>query len=223
VSIIAYNPSDQAQQSFLSALALGETGGASNAATLGYGGTDLSGATGDQFGFPSWTGLGNSHAAGIYQFQPATWDNLAKNYNLNFSNPQDQSAGAWILAQQTYAAKTGGSLSDALAAGNYSSVQDALHSIWPSVSGNGSAPQGLAANLAAGVGAAIPGAAGAEAIAGGSGSSSAPLGIIGAIDNWFVRFGLVAVGGIVVIAALWALLSNAGYIPSAKQVAKAVV
>jgi muramidase (phage lysozyme) len=220
MNLVAYNPSDPKQASFLSALALGESGGKSNAATLGYGGSDLSSAPSGEHGFPSWTGLGNSHAAGIYQFQPKTWDALASKFGFDFHSPQDQSAAAWVLAQQTYASKTGGSLSDALDKGNYGAIQSALAKVWPSVTGNGSAPQGLAANLAAGVGASIPGASSAEAIAGGSGNSSAPLGIIDAIDNWFVRFGLVAVGGLILIAATWALLSNAGYVPSAHKLVK---
>lgn len=222
MSIVAYNPSDPKQQSFLSALALGETGGADNAATLGYGGTDLSTATTDQYGFPSWTGLGNSHAAGTYQFEPATWDALASQYGYDFQNPTDQNAAAWTLAQQTYTAKTGGSLIDALNAGDYGSVQSALASVWPSVTGNGSAPQGLAANLAAGVGASIPGASGAETV-GGTGNSGSPLSIVDTLENFFVRFGLFIVGGIILIAALWALLSNAGYVPSPKKLVRAAV
>jgi len=211
---VAYNPNDPTQQNFLSALALGESGNASNALTLGFGGSDLSGDPADQFGFPQWAGEGNSHAAGLFQFQPSTWDSVASQYNLNFSNPQDQSAGAWYVAQQAYSNATGGDLSTALSQGNYGSVQSALASIWPSVAGNAAAPQGLAANLASGTGAAIPGASAAAAPA------SAPVTIFTSIENWFERGGLIIIGGLVIIAALWALLSNAGYVPTPKSLVK---
>ena len=165
MAIAGYNPNDATQSKFLSSLALGETGNASNSYTMGYGGVDLSSAELGTHGFPTWSGdsSANTHAAGTFQFQPGTWSDIASKYNLDFSNPQDQNAGAWYLAQQTYAAKTGGDLTSALAAGDYSSVQSALGSIWPSVNGNAAAPQGLAANLANGVGATIAGATGAMA------------------------------------------------------------
>jgi hypothetical protein len=51
-----------------------ESGGKPN---VGYGGADLSTAPLDQYGFPQWSGKmgpqGISHAAGLYQFEPATW------------------------------------------------------------------------------------------------------------------------------------------------------
>ena len=87
--LVAYNPDDPAQAGFLAALAQGETGGAANSASLGTGQTNLSGLATDQYGFPQWTGLGNSHAAGTFQFQPGTWDAIASKFNLNFQNPQD--------------------------------------------------------------------------------------------------------------------------------------
>ena len=155
---VAYNPNDTAQTSFLSALALGETGNSSYASTEGFGGVNLSGATTDANGFPLQSpGTNVSSAAGTFQFLQGTYDQVAAELGLDNSFSQsDQNQAAWQLAQNTYAAKTGGSLYDALKAGNYQSVQSALTSIWPSVSGNGSAPQGLAHSLEAGLGANVP-------------------------------------------------------------------
>lgn len=221
MALAGYNPNDSLQTKFLSALALGETGNVSNAYSVGYGGVDLSSAELGSHGFPQWSGntSANTHAAGAFQFQPGTWADIAGKYNLDFANPSDQNAGAWYLAQQTYAAKTGGSLTDALSKGDFSSVQSALGNIWPSVNGNAAAPQGLAANLANGVGATL---AGTDAASGGAAPSS-PFGIVANVENWFQRFGLIVVGGIVIIAALWALLSQNGYVPSPKKLAKAVI
>lgn len=218
MSVVGYNSYDAMQTKFLSALALGESGNASNAYSVGYGGVDLSSAELGSHGFPQWSGnaSANTHAAGAFQFQPGTWADIAGKYNLDFDNPSDQNAGAWYLAQQAYTSKTGRSLADALAAGDYSSIQSALGNIWPSVNGNAAAPQGLAANLANGVGATL---AGTDAASGGAAPSS-PFGIVANVENWFQRFGLIVVGGIIIIAALWALLSNAGY--SFKDVANKI-
>ena len=223
-NIVAFNPNDPAQQQFLGALALGETGNSPNAATLGTGGVDLSGATTDASGFPLWQGTGNSHAAGIFQFQPGTWAPLASTYGLNFSNPADQEAGAWILAQQTYANATGGNLeADLQTPSKFTQIQNALRSVWPSVTGNQAAPQGLANDLASGTGANLPGVTGSAA----SGSSNAAGGasgggIVNTVENFFVRFGLVIIGGIIVIVALWQLLSSQGIVPSPADTGKAV-
>jgi len=217
---VPYNPSDPTQQAFLSALAYGETG--SNGGLMeGVGSADLSSAPVDQYGFPQWLGQGDSHAAGPFQFQPGTWDQLAAAYNLNFGSLSNQEQGAWTLASTTYQQKTGQSLEAALQAGDYNSVQTALASVWPSVTGGPGNPQGLAGDLASGTGAALgfPGAATVPA-AGSAGTAGAG-GIIGGIENFFVRFGLIAIGGIVVIVALWQLLANQGAVPSPGQTVKA--
>lgn len=216
---IAYNPADPVQQNFLSALALGESGKSGGLFT-GTGGSDLSGASKDQYGFPIWNGQGNSHAAGIYQFQPGTWKTFASQYGLDFGNPADQNAGAWYDAQSVYAAKTGGDLETALKNGDYSSIQSALSSEWTSVTGNGAAPQGLAADLAAGVGAAIP--SGSSAGTGKPFSATDPSTWFAEIQNIFVRFGLVAIGGLIVAIALWALVSHYTDVPSPVQTGKAL-
>ena len=223
---VAYNPSDTLQTQFLSALALGETGNQSNAWTEGVGGVNVSGLPTDQYGFPTWSGNGSSHAAGAFQFQPGTWDQIASQYGLNFANPSDQQAGAWYYAQQQYAQVTGGqSLEAALQSGQYQSVQQALAAVWPSVTGNAAAPQGLAMDLQNGVGANL-GGSGAGTSATGAGGSTASgggsTGIVGTVEQFFVRFGLIILGALVILVALWQLLSDRGVVPSPGDVAKGV-
>lgn len=218
--LTAYNPDDPLQASFLSALALGETGNDPNASEEGYGGTDLSNVTTDSFGFP--ISGAQSSAAGIFQFTQSTWDQLAQQSGLNFSNSSDQTEGAWYYAQQIYQQQTGQSLETALQNGDYSSVQSALGSVWPSVFGNGAAPQGLANDLASGIGssnvsAGTPGAEEAIAASGSPSSSTATganqtgTGIIADIENFFVRSGLIVAGIIVVGISLWALMKDSGF------------
>lgn len=221
---IAYNSSDPLQTEFLSALELGETGGSSDAYSMGVGGTNLNGSTADQYGFPQWNGQGSSHAAGAFQFQPGTWDQIAAQYNLNFSNPSDQNAGAWYYAQEQYSQATnGGSLETALQNGDFAQIQSALASAWPSVTGNQANPQGLASALASGQGAPLQGSTAAAPVnSAGSNGSTSSASVVTTVENFFVRFGLIILGGVVVIVALWQLLSNQGVVPSPGQVAKGV-
>lgn len=213
---VAYNANDSVQQSFLSALAQGESGGSASPYTVGYGGTDLSGSTTDQYGFPQWSGVGNTHAAGAYQFQPSTWAGVASEYGLNFNNPQDQNAGAWYTAQQADP-----TLESDLQSGNYSKVQSLLAKIWPSVAGSASNPQGLGGAIGAGAGSTIAGASTdpASPSAATAADSANPFAII---ENWFLRGGLIIVGGIVVVIALYFLLSNNGAIPKVSKVVSAI-
>lgn len=207
---VAYNPYDPLQQSFLGALAQGESGGFSAPQSVGYGGSDLSGHATDAYGFPQWSGVGNTHAAGTYQFQPGTWGEVASQHNLNFQNPQDQDAGAWYYAQDRYAQATGGSLSDALAAGQYSSVQDALKEEWPSVMGNAASPRGLAGALGdmtgdySGVNASDIIGANQNAM----NEQDASGGLFSTIENWFLRGGLIIVGLIIIGVALFFLVKD---------------
>lgn len=201
MSITAYNPNDPTQQAFLANLMKGED--ASGAPFLGYGGVDLTGQSTDQFGFPQWGGAatGNgqtTHAAGLFQFQPGTWDQIAGQFGLNFQNPQDQAAGAWYLAQQSYATATGNDLTSALQAGDTGNVNSVLSSVWSSL-GSGQATAGTTST-----------------------GASQPQGLWGNIEDFFVRFGLIIVGGAIVLIALWALLSNAGVVPKPSEVAKGV-
>ena len=190
--LVAYNPDDPAQAGFLAALAQGETGGSANSAFTGTGGANLSGLATDQYGFPSWSGLGNSHAAGTFQFQPGTWDTIAAQFGLNFQNPQDQAEGAWYLAQQTYAQQNNGaSLETALNTPSaYGTIQSSLKNVWTSVTGNQANPTGLASVLggyisnATSAGTAATGSSvGTPAASGASGSSGAS----GGFGSWIKR------------------------------------
>lgn len=59
---------------------------------IGVGGADLSKAPRDENGFPTWEGQGNSHAAGAYQFQPATWAQYAQPLGIKDFSPASQDA-----------------------------------------------------------------------------------------------------------------------------------
>lgn len=245
---VGYNASDPYQTGFLNALASGESSG-TYAATEGTGDSNLAGDPTDTYGFPIWEGLGNSHAAGTYQFQPGTWDTIAAKYGLNFSRASDQSEGAWYLAQQTYAQKTGGSLEAALQAGDYSSIQSALGGTWTSVAGNQANPTGLASVLSSFISGANTSIAANDQAGGSTSSVTAPgsgtaveganpngfmariagkgagivSSIVGGTENIFERGGLLLIGAIIIIAALWALLADRGYVPSPKQLVKAAI
>jgi muramidase (phage lysozyme) len=123
---VAYNPYDPKQSALLAALALSEVGGAKNAQFLGTGGADLSDAPRDEYGFPQWDGFGASHAAGFFQFQPGTWKGVAEKFGLNFASAEDQKAGAWYHAQDTFQKETGRDLYGALTAKDYGTVESAL-------------------------------------------------------------------------------------------------
>src|ERR1700676_2898898 len=87
-------------------------------------------------GFPDWPGKDNSHAAGRYQFEPATWKEIVLAFPAgvpNFRTPGDQDWGAWILAQRDYQAKTGASLLGELQAGWTQDIAAALQSTWTSL------------------------------------------------------------------------------------------
>jgi hypothetical protein len=79
-----------------------ESGGNPN---VGYGGVDLSNAPRDpETGFPQWSGrmgpAGISHAAGKYQFQPATWAEGARALGINdFSEKSQDAVYDWTRAK----------------------------------------------------------------------------------------------------------------------------
>lgn len=217
---VAYNPNDPLQAGFLAALAQGETGGNSNSAFEGVGGSDLSGAPTDAYGFPQWNGQGNSHAAGTFQFQPGTWDSIASEFNLNFQNPQDQAEGAWELAQQADP-----NLEQDLSQGNYSTIQSALAKIWPSVTGNAAAPQGLAANLGGAISTGQQLTANQTAANNASDASVAQASSTsgGSSFSWFsVQPILIGLGAVIVLVALWMLLSSQGIVPSPIKVGREI-
>lgn len=218
--LVAYNPSDKEQRQFLSSLALGESGGRYN---VGWGNTDLSGASVDQYGFPQWSGkmgpAGVSHAAGAYQFQPGTWRGIASKYGLNFQSNSDQDAGAWYLAQETYANKTGRSLDADLDAGYLDKINSALYSTWTSVFGNAANPKGLAAAIGEGIGAELsPGATGTGTP---SFDWTSPVSsTVDIVKSYFVRGGMIIVGSLILLVALWALLSKTNVLPDAVAIGK---
>jgi hypothetical protein len=234
----AYNPDDPVQNNFLSILALGETG-ANGSYTEGYGGVDLSGASTDQYGFPQYggsvTSAGPTHPAGLFQFEPGTWDSVASSLGLNNFSPSSQNEAAWQYAQTTYANATGGDLETALQSGQFSSVQHALASVWPSLNGNASEPGGFAAYEASGGtgssaytgagGGGGSGAGGGSAAGAGQSSTSPSLGFLGSItdvEQFFVRGGILIIGGVVILVALWQLLSEHTDIPSPVETAKGI-
>ncbi len=90
-------------------------------------------------GFPAWQGRDNSHAAGRYQFEPATWKGIVPRFAPgvpDFRNPGDQDWGAWMLAQQDYHARTGGNLLNALQFGDTGDIGGVLRPTWTSMSDN---------------------------------------------------------------------------------------
>jgi muramidase (phage lysozyme) len=92
-------------------------------------------------GFPEWDGrrfpTGISHAAGRYQFEPATWKGIVRRFTAgqpNFRNADDQDWGAWFLAKQDYGARTGTTLISDLKQGNLDSIGSTLNPTWTSMS-----------------------------------------------------------------------------------------
>lgn len=219
MGLVAYNPNDPEQNAFLASLARGETGGGTGSQWVGYGGIDLSNAPTGPYGFPQWSGdrtkAGPTHAAGYYQFQPGTWEDVASRYNLDFRNPADQHAGAWYLAQETYQARAGRSLDADLDAGQYSYIEGALVDVWPSVTGNGANPFGLVAGM--GDDWTSGDAPWPQSIIRGAGEAADSIG------SFFTRGGLIIVGAVIVFVALWFLLADNGTVPSPQKVAGSAV
>ena len=87
------------------------------------------GSFSDYTRFPVWSGWHNSHAAGAYQFQPATWAWVARECSLTDFSPDSQDIGAEWLAN-FYAR-------DAIAAGDITSACAQLASQWESIKTKG--------------------------------------------------------------------------------------
>lgn len=177
---VAYNPHDDEQVRFLDALALSQVG----------------------------SGTGSSAVAGGTPFNLSNeaMRQLQTQLGLDFSNSYDQSAGAWYVAQEAYTSQTGRSLDADLDAGDVSRIDSALSNVWSSISGNQSAPQGLASSVESG-----DGAGGSFQLPSlGGGDSSQSGGILGNVANIFKRGGLILLGGVIVLVSLWALLNNKG-------------
>lgn len=80
-----------------------------------------------------------SSAAGRYQFIGSTWKKIARKYGLRDFSPESQDKGAWYLAQEAFARKTGGaSLAKALQSGDPEVIAQAaaiLSREWTSLPG----------------------------------------------------------------------------------------
>lgn len=128
-------------RAFLDALAIGESAAADDDATYAmlYGGEAIDAPP--WLGFPDWDGVkvGESmtHAAGRYQFEPATYDSmcaLAGIVEPTFA-PEEQDRLAWLDACHVYRRKTGKHLATALLDGrNHADIAVTLHSEWTSLS-----------------------------------------------------------------------------------------
>ena len=96
-------------------------------------------------------------AAGLYQFQPGTWDEQAKRLGLKDFSPASQDTAAWDLAQRRYKAVTGKDLTSEWRNGN--TDLSPLASTWTSLDkGQAGGPPGGQAEGLAGGPAGIPGA-----------------------------------------------------------------
>jgi muramidase (phage lysozyme) len=109
-----------------------------------YGGGHFAGSQ-----FPQWEGKDNSHAAGAYQFQPATFAGVQRERpDIKDFSPANQDRAAWTLAQTDYHRRTGRDLTvdlkDPKQAENIARV---LQPTWTSTNAPGWAAE-LQANLA---------------------------------------------------------------------------
>ncbi len=117
-------------QAFLIALSYGESEHDADSYTELCGGDHFDGfAT-----FPDWQGIGDpiSHAAGRYQFEPATWREMAGRLGLTDFSPTSQDHAAWGLASEVYQ-RTGRILLDDLHRDDLAGIAAALRSTWTSV------------------------------------------------------------------------------------------
>lgn len=116
-------------QAFLIALSMGESENDIRDYNEFYGG----GYFEDFSTFPDWEGKDNSHAAGRYQFEPSTWDEVAAACDLQDFTPKSQDIGAAYLARKRYNMKTGRELVTDLTSGFLDLVPSALRPTWTSL------------------------------------------------------------------------------------------
>jgi muramidase (phage lysozyme) len=125
-------------RAFLDALAVGESEPPGTPRGSGYNKLCGGGTFSDFSKFPEWDGVHVdgvlSHAAGRYQFEPATWHEEAVRLGLSDFSASSQDAAGWSLAVRTYHARTNRELAADLAAGHFGDVAPALHATWPSLS-----------------------------------------------------------------------------------------
>src|SRR5690348_11371530 len=117
-------------RAFLNALAVGESGEQPDYTIL-YGGRHF---TAPPWQFPQWAGKDNSHAAGRYQFEPATWRAAQKATGVPDFSPDSQDIAAWWLAENDYHRRTGrGLLADLKGLMSVGYVATILQSTWTSL------------------------------------------------------------------------------------------
>lgn len=113
---------------FLDALAIGE-----DYNPLDYNELVGGGKFSDYSAFPEWAGrefsTGRSHAAGRYQFEPATWRECAAACKLTDFSPESQDIAAWYLAQRVMPG-----LLELLQDNKLVGIATRLHSTWTSLS-----------------------------------------------------------------------------------------
>jgi hypothetical protein len=91
--------------------------------------------TGSLATFPNWSGAvvggKTTHAAGPWQFQPATYAEIVAMTGRPGFYPADQLANAWVLGVRDFGTRThGGDLLAALKAGQFDQVSTALQATW---------------------------------------------------------------------------------------------
>lgn len=231
--LVPFDPTDKVQAGFLGGLQASEgtLNSGEGAYTETFGGGSSAGLATDQYGFPDFSasfGGSSTSASGAYQFQRGTWDQVASANGLNFANPNDQDAGAWILAQQNYSAATGGgSLYSALQNGQTSQVASALSPTWTSLVN----PSAFTSAFNSVVGGAS-GASGSSDASGSSGGSSGGImswlgnatgisSLVADVENWVERGFLVIAAVVIIGLALWSILGRTGAIPGPGETAKA--
>lgn len=88
--------------------------------------------------FDTSQGHPGAGAAGLYQFEPATWKTASAGAGVDPNNMSqgNQDRAAWWLAQKTYNDQTGQDLdTDLKAGGHEAQITAALASQWPSITG----------------------------------------------------------------------------------------
>lgn len=118
---------------FLTAIAMGEDYNPRDYNEL------VGGGTFDSYNsFPEWSGhqfaTGISHAAGRYQFEPATWREVSAKLGLTNFSPASQDAAAWDLASTVYSEMTRRTLLIDLQQMYLTEIPPALQSTWTSIS-----------------------------------------------------------------------------------------
>ena len=109
-----------------------------------YGGGHFAGTQ-----FPQWAGKDNSHAAGAYQFQPATFAGVqSQRPDIKDFSAANQDRAAWYLAQEDYHRRTGRDLTvDLKDPKQAENIARTLQPTWTSTNTPGWAAE-LQANLA---------------------------------------------------------------------------